>query len=88
MCPKIGKIGNFRCFRGPSGNLSSDSFRAGHKLQNKYSNIKIRQELTSEMIKMWGNLKMFVSQKLDKISKFQAHIWNQWEILHKIDEVL
>ena len=31
---------------------------------------------------------MLVSQKLDKISKFQAHIWNQQEILHKIDVVL
>ena len=30
----------------PSGNVSSDSCRAGYKLQNEYSNIKIGQELT------------------------------------------
>ena len=30
---------------------------------------------------------MLISQKLDKISKFQAHIWNQQNILHKIDVV-
>ena len=71
----------------PSVNLSSYSCRAGHKLQNKYWNIKIGQELASEM-KMWSNLKMLISPKLDKISKFQVHIWNQQEILHKIDVVL
>ena len=66
--------------------------RAGHKLQNKYWNIKIGQELTSEMSKMWGNLK--ISQKLDldldldKILKFQAYISNKQEILHKLDVVL
>ena len=42
------------------------------------------------MSKMWGNLK--ISQKLDldldKISKFQAHISNKQEILHKLDVVL
>ena len=44
------------------------------------------------MRKMWGNLKMLISQKLDldldKISKFQAHIWNKQVILNKIDVVL
>ena len=47
------------------------------------------------MSKMWGNLKM-ISQRLDLdlnldldiISKFQAHISNKQEILHKIDAVL
>ena len=72
----------------PSGSFSSDSCRAGHKLWNEYWNIKIGQVLTSEMRKMWINLKMLVSPKLDKISKFQVHIWNQQEILHKIDVVL
>ena len=71
-----------------SGNLSSDSCRAGHKLQNEYSNIKIGQELTSEIRKMWGNLKMLISQNLNKVSKFQAHMWNQHQNLHKIDVVL
>ena len=36
----------------PSGNLSSDSCRAGYKLRNEYSNIKIGQKLTSEMRKL------------------------------------
>ena len=36
----------------PSSNLSSDSCRAGHKLRNEYSNIKLGQVLTSEMRKM------------------------------------
>ena len=43
--------------RSLSGNMSSDSCREGSKLQNEYSNIKIKQELTSEMRKMRGNLK-------------------------------
>ena len=44
------------------------------------------------MSKMWSNLK--ISQKLDldldldKISKFQAHLSNKQEILHKLDVVL
>ena len=66
----------------PSGNVSWDSCRTGHKLWNEFSNIKIRQELTAEMRKMWGNLKMLISQKLDKISKFQAYIWNQQKTWH------
>ena len=36
----------------PTGNVSSDSCRVGYKLRNEYSNIKIGQELTSEMRKM------------------------------------
>ena len=35
-----------------SGKVSSDSCRAGYKLRNEWSNIKIGQELTSEMRKM------------------------------------
>ena len=42
-------------YRSPSSNFSSDSFRAGHKLQNEYLSIKIGQELTSEMSKEWYN---------------------------------
>ena len=30
---------------------------------------------------------MLVSPKLDKITKFQVHIWNQHQILHQIDVV-
>ena len=41
----------------PSGNWSSDTSRGGPKLWNEFSYIKIGQELTSEMRKMWGNLK-------------------------------
>ena len=40
-----------------NGLVSSDSCRRGPKLQSEYSNIKIEQELASEMRKMWGNLK-------------------------------
>ena len=68
--------------------MSSDSCRVGYQLQNEYSNIKIGQELTSEMRKMLGNLKILVSWKLDKTSTFEAHIWNQQQILHNIDVVL
>ena len=42
----------FGTFNAPSGNFSSDSCRGDPKLQNEYSNIKIGQELTSEMRKM------------------------------------
>ena len=42
----------FASYRPPSGNLSSDSCRGGHKLRNEYSNIKIGQVLGSEMRKM------------------------------------
>ena len=31
---------------------------------------------------------MLISWKLDKTSTFQAHIWNQQQILHNIDVVL
>ena len=41
----------------PSGKIGPYTCRAGHKLWNEWSNIKIGQELTSEMRKMWGNLK-------------------------------
>ena len=44
----------FRCLIGPpSGKITSDSCRAGHKLQNEYWNIKIGQELAYEMSKEW-----------------------------------
>ena len=49
--------------RPPSGNFSSDSCRGGSNLWNEYSNIKIRQVLTSEMRKMWGNLKFLHDHK-------------------------
>ena len=60
MCLKIADIDNFWThfchfwvpYRPSSGNFSSDSCRGGAKLQNEYSNIKIRQEITSEMRKM------------------------------------
>ena len=54
MCPKIADISDFwtcfAIFRYLRGAL--DSCRGDPKLQNEYSNIKIRQELTSEMRKM------------------------------------
>ena len=31
---------------------------------------------------------MLLSWKLDKTSTFQAHIWNQQQMLHNIDMVL
>ena len=53
-------------WRLPSGNFSPDSCRAGPKLQNEYSNIKIRQELTSEIRKMWGNLKFLHDHEISQ----------------------
>ena len=43
-----------------SGKITPYSCRAGPKLRNEWSNIKIRQVLTSEMRKMWGNLKFYM----------------------------
>ena len=40
------------CPRPTSGKITPYSCRAGHKLHNKYSNMKIEQEITSEMRKM------------------------------------
>ena len=49
----VGDFGMFfASYRPPSGNLSSDSCRGGHKLRNEYSNIKMGQVLSSEMRKM------------------------------------
>ena len=41
----------FGHLQAPSGNMSSDSSRGGHKLRNEWSNIKIGQVLTSEISK-------------------------------------
>ena len=54
----------------PSGNMSSDSCRGGSKLQNEYLNIKMRQELTSEMSKMQCNLKF--SNDHDRVDNCDA----------------
>ena len=66
----------------PSGKVTVYSWRGGPKLRFAWSYIKIGQVLRSEMRKMWKKLQMLVSPKLDKISKFQVHIWNQQQILH------
>ena len=54
--PKSAIFGHILLFLGalkaPSSDFSSDSCRGGPKLRNEYSNIKIRQELTSEMRKI------------------------------------
>ena len=58
-CPKIADrqfsdmfLALLGALEAPSGNLSPDSCRGGPKLRFEYSNIKIGQELTSEMSKM------------------------------------
>ena len=56
MCPKIA-----------NGNVGSDSCGGDPKLRNEYSNIKIRQELTSEMRKMWGNLKFLHDHEISQL---------------------
>ena len=38
-------------YKPPGGKITSDSSRGGHKLQNKYSNIKISKEIASGMTK-------------------------------------
>ena len=75
-------------YRPPSGKVILYSCRGGPKLRFAWSYIKIGQVLTSEMRKMRSKLQMLISLKLDKISKFQVHIWNQQQILHLIDVVL
>ena len=69
-------------YRPLSGKVTVYSCRGDPKLRFAWSYIKIGQVLRSEMKKMWNKLQMLVSPKLDKISKFQVHIWNQQQILH------
>ena len=45
----------------------SISCRGGPKLQNKYSNIKIGQEITSELRKIWGNLKFLHDHDISQL---------------------
>ena len=75
-------------YRPPSDKILSYSCRGGSNLWFAWSYIKIEQELPSEISKWWGKLQMLISLERDKISKFQIHIWNQWQILHQIDVVL
>ena len=77
MCPNIANVGIFGHvfailgnLKAPSGNLSSDFCRGGLKLQSEYSNMKMGQEITSEMRKMWGNLKVLNDHdKFDNLTK-------------------
>ena len=59
MCLKIADVSMFchfnALYRHHRDIITPYSCRGGHKLKNKYSNIKIRQELTSEMSKMSCN---------------------------------